>query len=60
MTHAPLGPIRAREIWRRVPGNPSHHEGKEYMGTYYLDATGNEYNSIEHLLRCAIAKELGL
>ncbi len=60
MTEAPLGPIRAREYWRRIPGNSSHHEGKEYMYTYYTDQYRNEYNSIEHVLRCAIAKELGL
>lgn len=28
--------------------------------TYYLDELGREYNSIEHLIRCAIAEALGL
>lgn len=26
----------------------------------YIDRYGNEYNSIEHVLRCVIAKELDL
>lgn len=57
---APLGPITQRDKYRTVYGNSSHHEGKEYWYTYYVDQYRNEYASVEHLLRCAIAKELEL
>jgi len=56
---APLGPITYHEQWKRVPTNSSHLEGKEHI-EYWLDQYRNEYSSIEHVLRCAIAKELGL
>ncbi len=59
MTRAPLGPITYHEQWVRIHGTSSHHAGKEHI-EYWLDQYGNEYVSIEHLLRCAIAKELGL
>lgn len=57
--NSPLGPIRELIHWRRIPGTSSYHEGKEAT-YYYVDQVGNEYNSVGHLLRCAIAKELGL
>jgi hypothetical protein len=29
-------------------------------GTCYFDEMGHEYTSVEHLLRCAIARALGV
>ncbi len=40
---APLGPIRTIQ----TP-----------VQRYYLDQMGNEYNSIEHILLCAVSKAL--
>lgn len=56
---APLGPITYHEEWKRIRGTYSHHEGKEHI-EFWLDQYRNEYSSIGHVLRCAIAKELGL
>lgn len=60
MSKAPLGPIKQHDRWVRVPNGPYNHEGWDIDGTYFTDQYRNEYNSIEHVLRCAIAKELGL
>lgn len=57
---APLGPITEKPVWYRKPPSSSDHGGWDYDETYFLDQTGLDYNSIEHVLRCAIAKELGL
>jgi len=57
---APLGPITTHEQWYRKRSSSSDHGGWDSHGTYYLDQLGRDYNSIEHVLRCAIAKELGL
>lgn len=56
---APLGPIRTETIWKWVPGGPTSDEGYEPWDYYYVDQYGNEYNSVEHVALCAVAKELG-
>lgn len=60
MTEAPLGPIKEHARWIRVPDGPYNHEGWGIDGTYYTDQYGNEYNSVEHVLRCAIAEALNV
>lgn len=57
---APLGPIRYMGVWVWQRASSSGHGGHVLECDYYLDVIGNDYNSIEHVLRCAIAKELGL
>lgn len=58
--NAPLGPIvyHGHWVWQRA--SSSGHGGNVLENNYYTDQYGNEYNSIEHVLRCAIGKELGL
>jgi hypothetical protein len=55
---APLGPITRHLHWVRVYDGAYRSEGWELDATTYRDQLGREYNSIEHVLRCAIAKEL--
>lgn len=52
---SPLGPIRQKEMWYR-----DRNDNWDSHGTIYLDELGNEYSSLSHLIKCAIAKELGL
>lgn len=57
---APLGPIQYMGYWKYQRTSTSGHGGNVLECDYYLDQLGRDYNSIEHVLRCAIAKELGL
>jgi hypothetical protein len=55
-----LGPITTKHLWYRKRPSSSDHGGWDIWDTHYLDKLGNQYTSVEHVLRCAIAKELGL
>lgn len=55
---APLGPITRLEHWAYNRGYQADDEGYEMIGYYWLDEIGNEYVSIEHVLRCAVAKSI--
>lgn len=56
----PLGPITTYEERIRVRPSQTTGEGGWLDATYYLDERCNEYTSVGHVLRCAVAKELGL
>lgn len=57
---APLGPIDQYDHWVRVPDGPYNLEGWDIEATWYTDQYRNEYNSVEHVLRCAIAEALNV
>lgn len=57
---APLGPVTRHEHWVYNRGYQADDEGYEMIGYYWLDEMRHEYNSIEHVLRCAVAKALGI
>lgn len=50
---APLGPTRHVRDWVY----PLDDEGHELV-EYWLDEMGHEYNSLDHVLLCAVAKGL--
>lgn len=58
---APLGPIDQYDHWVRTRPD-RHNTGGDWTidATYFTDKYRNEYNSVEHVARCAIAKELGI
>ena len=55
---APLGPIKTKTIWRYEHETATSGEGYFPWGEYYVDQYGNEYNSVSHVLRCAVAKSI--
>lgn len=55
---APLGPVTRYEHWVYNRGYQADDEGYEMISYYWLDEMRHEYNSIEHVLRCAVARAL--
>lgn len=59
--NAPLGPIDRYDHWVRTRPD-THNSGGDWLidATYYTDQMRNEYNSVEHVALCAVAKALGV
>lgn len=51
--------VTRHEHWVRVPEGPYNSEGW-LDASYWLDEIGNEYNSLDHVLVCAVARGIGL
>lgn len=55
---SPLGPIRYMGVWVYQRASSSGYGGSVLECDYYLDAIGNDYTSLDHVLLCAVSKAL--